>query len=130
MQARRHGLAEPRDRLVQGAARQHGGEVLAVGRRRVDVLDRLDGAAALAGLANQVRRRHLADERLLDLACAHRQARRAAGCTAAPPIVTEARVIRPAPSASSSAAADVIAKSPWRRANSTNAKPWPAGHGV
>ena len=30
MQARRHGLAEPRDRLVQSAARQHGREVLAV----------------------------------------------------------------------------------------------------
>ena len=40
-----------------------------------------------------------------------------------PPIVTEARVILVPPSRSSSAAAETMAKSPWRRANSTKAAP-------
>ena len=41
-------------------------------------------------------------------------------------MVTEARAILP-PSISSSAAAETMAKSPWRRENSMNADLWPAG---
>ena len=43
-------------RLFQRASRHHGGEMLAVRRRRVHVVDRLEGAAALAGLAQKRRR--------------------------------------------------------------------------
>ena len=48
------------------------------------------------------------------------------GATATPPTVTEARLILP-PSICNSAAADTMAKSPWRRENSTNAALCPAG---
>ena len=48
------------------------------------------------------------------------------GATATPPTVTEARLILP-PSICNSAAADTMAKSPWRRENSMNAALWPAG---
>ena len=48
------------------------------------------------------------------------------GATATPPTVSEARVILP-PSICNSAAADTMAKSPWRRANSMKADLWPAG---
>ncbi|CFP59161.1 Uncharacterised protein [Bordetella pertussis] len=52
------------------------------------------------------------------------------GVAATPPRVIEARATQPASSSSSSTATDTMAKSPWRRANSTKAWPWPAGHGV
>ena len=58
------------------------------------------------------------------MACSTSVAR--TGATATPPTVTDARVILP-PSICSSAAADTMAKSPWRRENSTNAALWPAG---
>ena len=95
------GAGEPRVRLLQRAPRQHRRQMLAIGRRRVDVVDRLELAAALAGVAEELRAR--------------------LGAVPMPPIVTDARVILPPASASISAAADVIAKSPWRRENSTKA---------
>jgi hypothetical protein len=53
------------------------------------------------------------------MACSTSRARR--GTVPIPPMVTEARVILPAASPSSKTAAEVMAKSPCRRENSTNA---------
>ena len=78
------------------------------------VVDRVELAAALAGVAEQLRGRHLPA-----IACSTSRAR--TGAVPMPPIVTDARVILPAASASISTAADVMAKSPCRRENSTNA---------
>ena len=101
--------------LLQGAARQHGGEMLAVVGRRVDVVHRVDRAAAFASLAEQLAGWRLAGDGLLDArARSHRR-------RPTPPTVTEARVIFPPPSICDSAAADVMAKSPWRRENSMKA---------
>ena len=78
------------------------------------VVDRLELAAALAGVAEQ-----LAAGTCPTSACSTSRAR--TGAVPMPPSVTEARVILPAASPSSSAAADVMAKSPCRRENSTKA---------
>ena len=42
--------------LLQRAARQHGGEMLAVGGRRMHVVERLEPAAAFAGVAEEIAR--------------------------------------------------------------------------
>jgi hypothetical protein len=101
-------------RLEQRAARQHRRQLLAVRRRRVDVLDRLELAQRLANLAQSAVSDLLADERALHLA-----ARTGAGPM--PPSVTAARVTLPLLSSSISTAAETMAKSPCRRANSTKA---------
>ena len=77
------------------------------------VVERFEASACLAGVAQQLVVGRLADERLLDFA------RRAPARRAMPPSVTEARVILPEASSVSSAAAETMAKSPCRRANST-----------
>src|SRR5688572_2715443 len=59
--------------LLQRAARQHGGEMLAIVGRRVDVGHGLDPTAALAGLGEQRARRRLSGDRLLDVGCADRR---------------------------------------------------------
>ena len=80
----------------------------------MDVVERLEAAAALAGLAQEcgVRRRPIS-------ARSNSPAR--TGAVPMPPSVTAARVILPAPSTVSSTAAETMAKSPCRRANSTKA---------
>ncbi len=55
-------------RFLQRAAREHRRQVLAIGRRRMDVVDRLDAAAALAGVAKQRRVWRLADDRRFERA--------------------------------------------------------------
>ena len=55
-------VGKPRG-LLQRAARQHGGEMLAVVGRGVNVRHRLDRAAAFAGLGEQLARRRLAGDR-------------------------------------------------------------------
>ena len=79
------------------------------------VVDGLELAAAFAGVAEQLARVGTWPM----IACSTSRAR--TGAVPMPPIVTEARVILPAASASISTAADVMAKSPCRRENSTKA---------
>src|SRR5687768_6889349 len=69
-------VGKPRG-LLQRAARQHRGEMLAVVGRGVDVGHRLDAAAAFANLGEQRARRRLSGDRLLDLGCADRRHRNA-----------------------------------------------------
>src|SRR5687767_13473564 len=49
------------------------------------------------------------------------------GIFATPPMVSDTRLILPFASSSRRAAAEAMAKSPWRRANSTKPWPWPLG---
>jgi len=64
--------------LFERAPRQHGGEMLPVIGRGVDVGHRVDRAAAFAGLGEQLGARRLAGDRRLDVACTHRRDRNAA----------------------------------------------------
>src|SRR5262249_17517717 len=64
--------------LFQRAPRQHRGKVLPIVRRGMDVGHRLDAPAPFAGLAEQLARRRLAGDRLLDFGGAHWRDRDAA----------------------------------------------------
>src|SRR5262249_56644971 len=83
------GLEQTRVRLLQRPARQHRRQMLAIRRRRMHIIDRLELAAAFASVTEETARRHLSDNGLLDLAGApphrphpadgHRGARNLAG---------------------------------------------------
>src|SRR5262247_4044798 len=54
-------------RLLQRPPREHRRQMLAIGCRRMHVVDRFELAAALAGVAEKRACWHLSDDRLLDL---------------------------------------------------------------
>src|SRR5262245_50026782 len=65
-------------RLLECAAREHGRELLAVSRGGMHVLERVELAAGFAQVPQRLVVGHAADQRLLDLAYAHRRDRDAA----------------------------------------------------